>query len=214
MNKNPIPDCDEALPRLLAAARRVKGVDHVPPAEALGRVLAEPVVSAADGMSGAEVLAAGMVLTAPALDLAAPLGLATLPVRRRLSVALLSAGNQLAAPGQPLLLSPLTQLGCTVEDMGQLPETLDAARRTLRKAGALHDMVIVTGISAGDTKRVESAVEAEGEIKLGQPLAFGKVDSADFFGLADNPLAALETFDRLVRPFIVACQGATARATT
>lgn len=203
MNENPIPDFDDALQRLLAAARRVKGVDHVPPAAALGRVLAEPVVSA---------LAAGMVLTAPALDLAAAAGLATLPVRRRLSVALLSAGNQLAAPGAPLLLSPLTQLGCTVEDMGPLPETLDAVRRALRKAGALHDMVIVAGIPAGAADRVESAVEAEGEIKLGKPLAFGKVDSADFFGLADNPLAALETFDRLVRPFILACQGATAGA--
>lgn len=203
MDKNSPSDFDQVLQRLLAAARRVKGVDHVPPAVALGRVLAEPAAS---------VLAADMVLTAPALDLAAAAGLATLPVRRRLSVALLSAGNERAASGEPLLLSPLTQLGCTVEDMGQLPETLDAARRALRKAGALHDMVIVAGIPAGDVERVESAVAAEGEIKLGKPLVFGKVDSADFFGLTDNPPAALETFDRLVRLFILACQGATAHA--
>lgn len=203
MKNNPIPDFDDALHRLLAAARRVKGVDHVSLAEALGRVLAEPAVSA---------LTAGMVLTAPALELAAAAGVATLPVRRRLSVALLTAGNAPAASGEPLLLSPLTQLGCTVEDMGKLPETPEAARRALRKAGALHDMVIVAGIPAGDASRVESAVEAEGEIKLRKPLAFGKVDSADFFGLADNPLAVLETFDLLVRPFILACQGATARA--
>jgi molybdopterin biosynthesis enzyme len=34
---------DEALERLLAGARKVKGTDRVPLADALGRVLAEPI---------------------------------------------------------------------------------------------------------------------------------------------------------------------------
>ncbi|CAG0956684.1 partial Molybdopterin molybdenumtransferase, partial [Rhodocyclaceae bacterium] len=46
--KKPMLAFEEALGKLLAAARRVKGVDRLPLREAVGRVLAEPVVSAID----------------------------------------------------------------------------------------------------------------------------------------------------------------------
>lgn len=212
MTPTPLPDFAIAWQQLLAAARRVKGVDHVPLAEALGRVLAEPVAAAA------EVLAAGTVLTAPAIEVAASLGRDTLPVRRRLSVALLSAGTPGAASAEPL--PALRHLGCSVEDMGSLPAAPEGARRALRKAGALHDMVIVAGIPDAEAERVGAAVEAEGEVCAwsralapGKPFLFGKVGSADFFGLPDSPAAARETFDALARPFILACQGVASSAT-
>ena len=46
--KTPLLDMDDALGRLLAAAGPVEGVDAVPTERALGRVLAEAVVSAVD----------------------------------------------------------------------------------------------------------------------------------------------------------------------
>lgn len=227
MNTAPEPDLDATLGQLLAAARRVKGVDHVPLTASVGRILAEPVVSAIaddDIAAGVELLAAGMVLTPQAIGLAAAVGLDTLPVRRRLSVAVISSGASLPpdashASTRPLLLALLSQLGCTVEDMGRVPDTQDAMRRILRKAGALHDLVITTSnISVAGEDRIKSAVAAEGDIELcsvaidaGKPLAFGKVGSADFFGLPERPLAALVVFVLLLRPFILACQGATRR---
>jgi molybdopterin molybdotransferase len=65
---------DEALEMLLARARKVKGIDRVPLADATGSILAEPVLSTVDvppldnsGMDGyaircADVCATGTVL--------------------------------------------------------------------------------------------------------------------------------------------------------
>lgn len=321
--KKPLLPFEEALDKLLAAARRVKGVDRLPLREAVGRVLAEPVVSAIDVppldnsamdgyavrladvtapgarlaiaqripagsvghtlapgtaariftgapvppgadavvmqelcehagenvvinhvpkpgehirraaedvAAGAEVLAAGTRLRPQAIGMAASVGAAQLAVYRRLSVGLLSTGSELVQPGEPLppgaiynsnramLVALLEGLGCQVEDLGNVPDTLADTRKALRKAGALHDLVITTGgVSVGEEDHVKPAVEAEGElglwniaIKPGKPLAFGKVGNADFIGLPGNPVAAFVTFLMLVRPFILKCQGATA----
>jgi molybdopterin molybdotransferase len=314
---------DEALERLLAGARKVKGTDRVPLADALGRVLAEPIRSGVDvppldnsGMDGyavrcadvttagaslrvtqripagcvghtrepgtaariftgapvppgadavvmqelcerggehgtviinhvpepgenvrragedirkeAEVLSAGTILTPAAIGMAASVGAAQLPVMRRLSVAVLSTGDELITPGEPLppgaiynsnryqLTALLKGLGCAVEDFGNLPDDLESTRTALRKAGALHDLVITTGgVSVGEEDHVKPAVESEGELSLwnvavkpGKPLAFGKVGQADFVGLPGNPVSAFVTFNLLVRPFIRKCQGA------
>lgn len=183
--------------------------------------------SGEDIAEGAEVLPAGTLLTPQAIGLAAATGAAMLAVYRRLSVAVLSTGDELAAPGmppepgriynsnKPMLLTLLRQMGCVVEDLGDVPDTLDATRKALRKAGALHDLVVTTGgVSVGEEDHVRQAVEAEGELSLwkiaikpGKPLAFGKVGVADFIGLPGNPVAALVTFALLVRPFVRACQG-------
>jgi molybdopterin molybdotransferase len=176
----------------------------------------------------AEVLAAGTMLTPAAIGMAASVGVAQLPVLRRLSVAVLSTGDELATPGEPLppgaiynsnryqLTALLKSMGCVVEDFGNLPDSLDATRAALRKAGALHDLVITSGgVSVGEEDHVKPALEAEGELSLwsiavkpGKPLAFGRVGQADFVGLPGNPVSAFVTFSLLVRPFIRKCQGA------
>ena len=197
-------------------------IDHLPKAGEHIRRKAEDIAA------GAEVLAAGTRLTPQAIGLAASVGAAQLKVFRRLSVGLLSTGDELTPPGEPLppgglynsnramLCALLERLGCDVEDLGNVADTLDATRRALRKAGALHDLVITTGgVSVGEEDHVKPAVEAEGELSLwkialkpGKPLAFGKVGSADFVGLPGNPVSAFVTFLLFVRPFIRKCQGA------
>jgi len=144
---------------------------------------------------GDEVLPAGTRLRAAEIGLAASIGLASLPVRRRLRVALLSTGDELTEPGQPLppggiynsnrhfLRVMLEGLGCAVTDAGHVPDTLDATRQALRAAAAAHDVIITSGgVSVGEEDHVKPAVEAEGEltlwkvaIKPGKPLAFGKI---------------------------------------
>jgi molybdopterin molybdotransferase len=180
-----------------------------------------------DIRAGAEILAAGTLLTPQAIGLAASVGIAQLPVLRRLSVAVLSTGDELTEPGQPLppggiynsnrylLVTLLRAMGCEVADLGNLPDTLEATRLALRRAGALHDLVITSGgVSVGEEDHVKPAVEAEGELNLwkiaikpGKPLAFGRVATADFVGLPGNPVSAFVTFQVLVRPFIRKCQG-------
>ncbi|MCV2217875.1 molybdopterin molybdotransferase MoeA [Thauera sp. Sel9] len=177
---------------------------------------------------GAEVLPAGLRLTPQALALAASVGAAQLPVYRRLKVALFSTGSELVMPGEPLppgaiynsnrfmLRNLLTGLGCEVEDFGIIPDSLDATRAVLRRAAEGHDLILSSGgVSVGEEDHVKPAVEAEGSLDLwkiamkpGKPLAFGRVHGAAFIGLPGNPVSSFVTFLMMVRPFLLASQGA------
>lgn len=187
-----------------------------------------------DIVAGAEILAAGTRLGAAQLGLAAAAGLATLPVFRRLRVALLATGDELVEPGEALrpgqiynsnryFLRPLLEgLGCEVSDLGRVPDTLEATRAALRAAADGNDLILSTGgVSVGEEDHVKAAIEAEGAIDLwkiaikpGKPLAFGKVGSRGtaFIGLPGNPVAGFVTFLMLVRPFIEKRMGMAPRA--
>ncbi len=116
----------------------------------------------------------------------------------------------------------LAALGCEVRDLGIVPDSLEATRAALREAAAASDVIITSGgVSVGEEDHVKAAVQAEGAldlwkiaIKPGKPLAFGKVSPRDtaFIGLPGNPVSTFVTFLMLVRPFLLACQGARATA--
>ena len=181
---------------------------------------------------GACVLPAGLRLTPQAVALAASVGLARLPVHRRVKVAVFSTGSELVMPGEPLppggiynsnrylLRGLLAALGCEVEDFGIVPDRLDATREVLRRAAEGHDLILTSGgVSVGEEDHVKPAVEAEGSLdmwkiamKPGKPLAYGRVHGAAFIGLPGNPVSSFVTFLLMVRPFLLATQGASAVA--
>ncbi len=187
-----------------------------------------------DIRAGAEILASGTRLAPQDVGLAASVGLARLPVFRRLRVAVFFTGDELSMPGEPLkpggiynsnrytLRGLLAALGCEVRDLGIVPDSLEATRAALREAAAASDVIITSGgVSVGEEDHVKAAVQAEGAldlwkiaIKPGKPLAFGKVSPRDtaFIGLPGNPVSTFVTFLMLVRPFLLACQGARATA--
>ena len=184
---------------------------------------------------GSVVLPAGSRLTPQAAGLAASVGAGSLLVKRRLRVACFFTGDELVAPGQPLppgaiyesnrfvLINLLRNLGCEVEDLGLIPDTLDATRATLREAARGADLIVSSGgMSVGEEDHVKPAVLAEGKLALwqvamkpGKPLAFGAVrrpdgtGSAHFIGLPGNPVSSLVTFLIAVRPLILRLQGVT-----
>lgn len=189
-----------------------------------------------DIRTGSAILSRGTRLRAQELGLAASVGLASLPVFRRLKVAVFFTGDELTMPGEPLkpgaiynsnrftLRGLLQQLGCEVTDLGNVPDSFEATRNALRQAASGHDLILTSGgVSVGEEDHVKPAVEAEGRlnmwqiaIKPGKPLAFGEVrrdgqsDPAFFVGLPGNPVSSFVTFLLFVRPFILALQGATA----
>ena len=184
-----------------------------------------------DIVQGSVILPAGTRLRAQELGLAASVGLARVPVRRRVRVAVFFTGDELAMPGEPLapgaiynsnrftLRGLLENLGCAISDYGIVPDSLQATRDTLRAAAAEHDLIITSGgVSVGEEDHIKPAVEAEGRldmwqiaVKPGKPLAFGEVNRADgtafFLGLPGNPVSSFITFLLFVRPFLLRLQG-------
>jgi len=148
-----------------------------------------------DVRNGAVILPAGTRLRGQELGLAASVGLASLPVRRRLRVAVFFTGDELAMPGEALkpgaiynsnrftLRGLLENFGCEFTDYGIVPDSLQATRDTLRQAARSHDLIITSGgVSVGEEDHIKPAVEAEGRlnmwqiaVKPGKPLAFGEV---------------------------------------
>ncbi len=184
-----------------------------------------------DIAAGSCILAVGQRLRAQDTALAASVGMAHLPVWRRLRVAVFFTGDELCMPGEPLpaggiynsnrflLRALLERLGCEVQDLGQVPDDLAATRAALRQAAQDSDLILTSGgVSVGDEDHVKPAVEAEGRldlwkiaIKPGKPLAFGQIRMVDrevaFIGLPGNPVSGFVTFLMLVRPFILRLQG-------
>jgi len=173
------------------------------------------------------ILTAGTRLRAQELGLAASVGLATLPIKRRLKVAIFFTGDELVMPGEPLpagaiynsnrflLTALLENSGCEIHDFGVVPDTLEATRAALKKAAQASDVVITSGgVSVGEEDHIKPAMQAEGRLNLwqiavkpGKPLAFGEIGSAFFLGLPGNPVSSFVTFLVFVRPFLLRLQG-------
>ena len=176
---------------------------------------------------GDVVLKAGHRLRPQDIALAAALGWTHLEVRRRLRVAVFSTGNEIVAPGAArgptqlfdsnrfMLAAMLARLGCEVEDLGILPDTLSAIAATLKNAAASSDLIVTSGgVSTGDADYVKGAGESVGTlvfwrmaIKPGRPVAMGVIDGTPFIGLPGNPVASYVTFAYVARPAILALCG-------
>jgi len=177
--------------------------------------------------AGTPVLEAGKRLRPQELGLLASFGVARVAVYRHLRVGLLSSGNELREPGQPLapgqiynsnrycLLGVLRSLGLEVHDYEVLVDDLDASRKALAQAAAEWDILITSGgVSVGEEDHLKQAIRELGELHLwrlaiqpGKPLAFGEVNGKPWIGLPGNPAAALITSLVVARPFLLRAQG-------
>ena len=182
---------------------------------------------AEDMQAGEPMLQAGRQLRPADIGLLASQGYADIPVMRQLRVALLSTGDELVAPGEPLgpgqihdsnrhaLRAMLERAGFQVLDRGRIPDDLPQLREAFQSAAAEADLVISTaGVSVGDADHVRTALDELGDIlvwriaiKPGKPFAFGTLPGSYFFGLPGNPVSALVTLQQLAMPALVALQG-------
>jgi molybdopterin molybdotransferase len=176
---------------------------------------------------GAPALSAGRRLSPPDIALLAALGLASVPVRQPLRVAVFSTGDEVVSPGEALgqaklydanrfmLQAMLRRLGCAATDLGILADEPRALSQALARAAAGHDLILTSGgVSTGEEDHVKAAVDAAGAltfwrvgIKPGRPVAMGVVAGTPFIGLPGNPVAAFVTFAILARAVIARLAG-------
>ncbi|TLX53568.1 molybdopterin molybdenumtransferase MoeA, partial [Stutzerimonas nosocomialis] len=178
-------------------------------------------------LAGTTVLAAGQRLQPQALGLLASFGIDRVPVYRRLRVGLLSSGDELREPGQPLapgqiynanrytLRGVLESLGLEVHDYDILADELAASRDALSLAASEWDLLVTSGgVSVGEEDHLKQAIRELGHLHLwrlaiqpGKPLAFGEVGGKPWIGLPGNPVAAFVTALVVARPFLLRAQG-------
>lgn len=176
---------------------------------------------------GTLALGAGRRLSPQDVALLAALGLAQVPVRRRLRVAVFSTGNEVLEPGAPLragalydsnrfmLQALLGHLDAEVSDLGILADRQETVAAAVREAARAHDLVVTSGgVSTGEEDHVRAAVESVGSlvfwrlaIKPGRPVAMGVVEGTPVIGLPGNPVAVFVTFAHVVRPLVAALAG-------
>ena len=178
------------------------------------------------------ILERGCRLRAQELGLLASIGVGQVQVYKPLKVAILSTGDELVEPGQPLatgqiynsnrytLTGLLQGLGFDIVDLGVVADSRDATESALRRAAAEADVIISSGgVSVGEEDHVKSALSMLGDIQLwklaikpGKPFTYGHVLGTPFLGLPGNPAAVFVTFAILCRPWLLKTQGATACA--
>ena len=124
-----------------------------------------------------------------------------------------------------VLASLLQRWGCEVVDGGILPDDRAATHAALARAAEDCDLLVTSaGVSVGEEDHVRPVVEQLGALSLwkiamkpGKPFAFGHVrrsggdpaaGRAHFIGLPGNPVSSLITALVLLRPFVLALQGA------
>jgi molybdopterin molybdotransferase len=197
-------------------------VVHAAPAEGANIRLAGE-----DVRPGQVVVASGAAIGPADVGILASVGRATLAVRRRPRVAIVSTGTELVevdevpGPGQ-VVNSNAYALFAAVREAGGEPVVLPIARdrrediRARLAEGLGADVLLTTGgVSVGDLDFVKAELAALGveEVfwrvaqKPGKPLAFGRRGDRLVFGLPGNPVSALVCFAIYVRPALRKMQG-------
>ena len=238
--------------RIMTGAVMPDGCDSVVPQELVQQASASSITLAPDCirpgdnrrfkgedlMQGQPALLQGKILGPAELGLLASLGIATVPVRRRLRVAFFSTGDELRSIGEPLdagciydsnrytLLGMLTRLGCEVLDMGIVKDAPQALEAALRGACASADVIITSGgVSSGAADFTRDILARLGDVAFwqinmrpGRPMAFGRIasegDTALLLGLPGNPVAVMAAFYFLARPTLLRLMGADADTAT
>jgi molybdenum cofactor synthesis domain-containing protein len=175
----------------------------------------------ADIQAGQPVLRAGDVLNASRVGVLAALGLTDAHVYARPRVAILSTGNEIADPGQPLAPGQIYDinkftLSAIVREHGGQPEPHRTAVDTIEALSAAIDecldadvLVFSGGSSVGERDLILDVISQKGEIlfhgiavKPGKPTAFGLVACRPVFGMPGYPTSCLSNAYMLLVPVL------------
>ena len=205
-------------------------IEHV---EARGRELRiARAVTAGSGISfagtditaGETVLRAGQPLTSRDTGVLAAIGVAEVDVWRKPIVAIISTGDEIIAPGDPMqpakvydsnaqvLADAVRELGGEPKRMGIIPDDVGALRGRLQQALTFADIVLLSGGTskgAGDVSyRVVAELDDPGivahgvALKPGKPICLAATGGRAVVVLPGFPTSAIFTFHEFVAPVL------------
>lgn len=184
-----------------------------------------------DIAAGSLLLAAGTRLGAAQWGVLAASGVATVPVRRRVRVTVLSTGHELRQPGDELdpgqifdansaaLTRALAEVGADVRTVAAVSDDREAFSRQLAALGAETDLLVTTGgVSAGAYEVVRETLAGAGvdfvgvRMQPGGPQGSGALRDTGMpvVTFPGNPVSALISFEVFLRPVLLELAGARA----
>ena len=163
---------------------------------------------------GAAALLAGTIIGPREIALLASMGIASVEVKRRIRVAVLSTGDEVTEPGRPLpsgktfdanrpmLLEMVRDCGADAIDLGIVNDDADSLQQAITHAATIADAVITSGgVSVGEADHTKSVMQSLGDIsfwklaiKPGRPLAAGMIKRKTTPTASNNTAAALVPF--------------------
>ena len=182
-----------------------------------------------DFATGDIALHSGRRLTARDIGLAAAMNRPWLKVTRRPRIALLSTGDELVNPGDPVgpaqiigsngigLAAMVRVFGGEPVNLGIARDTLDDLDRAIEAALGFDALVTSGGASVGEHDLVQTALGKRGmqldfwkiAMRPGKPLMFGTLGGLRVLGLPGNPVSTVVTALLFLRPAIERMLGVT-----
>ena len=228
------PGLDTVVPQELVQVDQ----DHIAIAPGTVRAGDNRRLRGEDVQLGSVALAKGAVLGAAALGLLASLGLAIVPVYRKLRVAYFSTGDEILSLGEApregavydsnryTVWGMLQGMGIECIDLGVVRDDPAVLETAFREAAAHADAIITSGgVSVGEADHTKAMMrqlahsDSPGEggvafwriaMRPGRPMAVGRIGRVPLFGLPGNPVAVMVTFLAFVRPALWQMMGASA----
>ncbi|RME79368.1 MAG: molybdopterin molybdenumtransferase MoeA [Chloroflexi bacterium] len=177
--------------------------------------------------AGQLVLPAGTVLGPAELGLLATVGRTEVQVYRRPVVAVMSTGDEIVEPDEPLspgqirdanrftLMSLVTLSGGIPLDLGIVRDKEHTLAQTIERGLAQADALLTSGgVSMGQLDLVKPYLAARGTLhfgrvntKPGKPVTFATVDGKPCFAMPGNPVSAMVSFELFVRPALLKMAG-------
>jgi molybdopterin molybdotransferase len=219
----PVPDGADAILIQENAARhgdRIRVVESVRAEQFVRR-------AGLDFSEGDVLLNVSRQLDARALALAASMGCAALPVRKKPKVAILSNGDELVPvgekPGPDQIFSSnniglaafVRAYGGEPDDLGIAPDRIEAIDERVDRAAGADILVVTGGASVGEHDLVQSALAKKGmaldfwkiAMRPGKPLMVGHFAHQRVLGLPGNPVSALVCAHIFLGPLVRAMLG-------
>ena len=182
-----------------------------------------------DITAGETVLRRGTILTSRDTGVLAAIGVASVDVWRKPVVAILSTGDEIIPPGQPMqpariydsnaqvLADAVRELGCEPRRLGIVADDIDVLRTKVRDAIATADAVLLSGGTskgAGDVsyrvvaELTDPGIVAHGvALKPGKPICLAASGGRAVVVLPGFPTSAIFTFHEFVAPVLSSMAG-------